>query len=37
MNDPLVYIQVYAGWSMVLSCIRLLLNEVLDFLESKAQ
>ena len=30
-------IQVYAGWSVVLSCIRLLLNETLNYYESKAQ
>ena len=30
-------IQVYAGWSMVLSCIRLLLIETLNYYESKAQ
>ena len=33
----LTAIQVYAGWSMVLSCIRLLLNETLDYYESKSQ
>ena len=30
-------IQVYAGWSMVLSCIRLLLIETLNHYETKAQ
>ena len=33
----MMYLQVYAGWSLVLSCIRLLLNETLDYYESKAQ
>lgn len=33
----MIYLQVYAGWSMVLSCVRLLLNETLDYYESKQQ
>ena len=30
-------IQIYAGWSMVLSCIRLLLIETLNHYETKTQ
>ena len=30
-------IQIYAGWSMMLSCIRLLLIETLNHYETKAQ